>query len=158
MLQLLKRIALDVSPVRESRDYRLLFAGQVVSNLGTQAALVALPFQIYVLSHSATLVGLLGAFELGPMIVVSLVGGALADRLDRRRMLALAQLGVIGAAGALAAAAFAGGPPVVLVLVLGGLLAGSSALDSVTRAAIIPNVLPASGCGRGSRSISASTR
>ncbi len=143
MLQLLKRIALDVSPVRESRDYRLLFAGQIVSNLGTQAALVALPFQIYVLSHSATLVGLLGAFELGPMIVVSLVGGALADRLDRRRVLALAQLGVIVAAGALAAAAFAGWPPVVLVLVLGGMLAGSSALDSVTRAAIIPNVLPA---------------
>jgi MFS family permease len=143
MLQLLKRIALDVSPVRESRDYRLLFAGQVVSNLGTQAALVALPFQIYVLSHSATLVGLLGAFELGPMIVVSLVGGALADRLDRRRVLAVAQLGVIGAAGALAAAAFAGRPPVLLVLVLGGLLAGSSALDSVTRAAIVPNVLPA---------------
>src|SRR6202023_3378531 len=99
MLQLLKRIALDVSPVRESRDYRLLFAGQIVSNLGTQAALVALPFQIYVLSHSPTLVGLLGAFELGPMIVVSLVGGALADRLDRRRLLAVAQLGVICAAG-----------------------------------------------------------
>jgi MFS family permease len=143
MLTLLKRIALDISPVRESRDYRLLFAGQIVSNLGTQSALVALPFQIFVLSHSATLVGLLGAFELGPMIVVSLVGGALADRLDRRRVLALAQLGVIGAAGALAAAAFAGGPPVVLVLVLGGLLAGSAALDNVTRSAIIPNLLPA---------------
>ena len=141
MLKAVKRLALDISPVRESRDYRLLFVGQIVSNLGTQAALVALPFQIFVLSHSAALVGLLGASELGPMIVVSLVGGALADRLDRRLLLALAQLAVIAAAGALAAAAFTGQPPVIVVLILGGLLAGGSALDGVTRAAIIPNVL-----------------
>jgi hypothetical protein len=141
MLKPLKRLALDISPVRESRDYRLLFAGQIVSNIGTQAALVALPFQIFVLSHSAVLVGLLGAFELGPMIVVSLVGGALADRLDRRMLLAIAQLAVIAASGALAVAALAGNPPVVVVLVLGGVLAGGSALDGVTRSAIIPNVL-----------------
>ncbi len=141
MLKPVKRLALDISPVRESRDYRRLFAGQIVSNVGTQAALVALPFQIYVLAHSAALVGLLGAFELGPMIVVSLVGGALADRLDRRLLLAIAQLAVIAAAAALAVAALTGGPPVLLVLVLGGLLAGGSALDGVTRAAIIPNVL-----------------
>ncbi len=140
MLAFLRRIALDVSPVRESRDFRLLVVGQIISNLGTQAALVALPFQIFILSRSAALVGLLGAFELGPMIVVSLVGGALADRVDRRKLLAAAQLGVIGAGGALALAA-AGRPPVVLVLVLGGLLAGSASLDGVTRSAIIPNVL-----------------
>ncbi len=141
MLRLVRRIALDVSPVRESRDYRLLFVGQIVSNLGTQAALVALPFQIFVLSHSAVLVGLLGAFELGPMIVVSLLGGAFADRLDRRRLLAIAQLAVIAASVALAVAAFGGEPPVIVVLVLGGLLAGGSALDGVVRSAIIPNVL-----------------
>lgn len=141
MLKPLKRLALDVSPVRESRDYRLLFAGQIISNIGTQAALVALPFQIFVLSHSPALVGLLGAFELGPMIVVSLVGGALADRLDRRRLLAISQLAVIIATAALAVAALAGTPPVIVVLVLGGLLAGGSALDGVARTAIIPNVL-----------------
>lgn len=141
MLSRLRGLALDVSPLRESRDYRLLFAGQVVSNLGTQAALVALPFQIFVLSHSATLVGLLGAFELGPMILVSLLGGALSDRLDRRLLLAVAQTAVIAAAGALAVAAISGRPPVFVVLVLGGLLAGGSALDGVTRAAITPNVL-----------------
>ena len=149
MLKAVKRLALDISPVRESRDYRLLFVGQIVSNLGTQAALVALPFQIFVLSHSAALVGLLGAFELGPMIVVSLVVGALADRLDRRLLLALAQLAVIAAAGALAAAAFTGQPPVIVVLILGGLLAGGSALDGVTRAAIIPNVLSPEQLGSG---------
>ena len=142
MLAGLRRIAVDLSPLRASRDFRLLVAGEIVSNLGTQAALVALPFQIYVNSHSALLVGLLGAFELGPMIVVSLLGGALADRADRRRVLAAAQVGVIAASAALAAAAFSGHPPVILVLILGGLLAGSAALDAVTRSAIIPGTLP----------------
>src|SRR5436309_2723993 len=77
----------------------------------------------------------------GPMLLVSLVGGALADRLDRRLLLAIAQVAAIAPAGALAVAAFTGRPPVVVVLVLGGVLAGGSALDGVTRAAIIPNVL-----------------
>jgi hypothetical protein len=142
MLGRLRRIAVDVSPLRASHDFRLLVAGQVISNLGTQAALVALPYQIYVGSHSPALVGLLGAFELGPMVVVSLLGGAFADRTDRRRLLAGAQAGVIAAAGALALAAAAGGVPVLVILVLGGLLAGSAALDSVTRSAIVPGVLP----------------
>jgi MFS family permease len=142
MLARLRRIAIDLTPLRASREFRLLVGGQIISNLGTQAALVALPYQIYVISHSAALVGLLGLFELGPMIVVSLVGGALNDRMDRRLVLACAQVGVIAAASALAIAALAGEPPVVLVLVLGGLLGGSVSLDSVTRSAIIPNVLP----------------
>lgn len=135
---LLRRIAIDVSAVRESRRFRALQGGQLLSNLGTQAALVALPFQIYVLSHSAALVGLLGAFELGPMIVVSLVGGAIVDRVDRRLVLLAAQAGVIASASGLAAATLLGHPPVVAVLILGGLLAGSSSLDNVARTAVIP--------------------
>ena len=87
MLALLRRIAIDVSPLRERASFRLIVLGELVSSLGTQAALVALPYQIFLLSHSAALVGLLGAFELGPMIVVSLIGGALNDRMDRRRLL-----------------------------------------------------------------------
>jgi MFS family permease len=144
MLRLLKRVAVDVSPLRESRDFRLLIAGQVVSSLGTQVALVALPVQIFLLSRSALLVGLLGAFELVPLIAVSLLGGVLADRIDRRSVLIAAQVGVIATAGALAAASFAGPPPVAVVLVLGGLLAGSGALDTVTRAAIVPRVVATS--------------
>ena len=59
--------------------------GETVSSLGSQIALVALPTQIYLISHSAALVGLLGAFELGPMIFAGLVGGAIADRLTAAR-------------------------------------------------------------------------
>ncbi len=141
VLALLRKVAIDVSPIRKSRDYRLLATGEIIASLGTQAALVALPYQIFVTSRSPTLVGLLGAFELGPMIVVSLLGGVLNDRYDRRILLAIAQIGVIAAACALCAAALIGHPPVLLVLVLGGLLAGGSALDGVTRSAIIPGML-----------------
>ncbi len=131
-----------MTPVRVSREFRLLAVGQLVSGFGTQAALVALPFQIYVISHSAALVGLLGLFELGPMIVVSLVGGAVLDRRDRRPVLAAAQLGVIAVTGGLFALSLLDAhPPVLAILALGGILAGGSALDGVARGAIIPGVL-----------------
>lgn len=141
MLRLLRRVALDVTAVRASRDFRLLVLGGCVTNLGTQAAMVALPYQIFVLSRSPTLVGLLGAFELGPMVVVSLVGGALIDRHDRRPVLAVAQLGMIAVTGALCAASLLGHPAVIVVLLLGGILAGCSALGSITRGAIVPGML-----------------
>jgi MFS family permease len=139
---LLSSIAVDLTPVRQSRDFARLQIGAVIFSLGTQAALVALPFQIYVVSRSATLVGLLGAFELGPMIVVSLVGGAFLDRHDRRPILIGAQLMLMLVLGILAALSFSSHhPPVVSLLVLGGLLAGCSALDDVAYTSIIPGVL-----------------
>ena len=139
----LRRIALDITPLRESRDFRLLMIGQLVTTLGTQVALVALPTQIFLLSHSAALVGLLGAFELGPMIVASLLGGAIVDRADRRKVLLAAQVGVIASASALAVVTLTTRPAAIVIMLIGGALAGSSSLDSVTRAAIVPRVAPA---------------
>jgi MFS family permease len=141
MLGPLRKLAIDITPVRESREFRLLAIGQTVSNLGTQAALVALPYQIFVITHSPALVGLLGAFELGPMVVVSLIGGALNDRYDRRMLLAVSQLAIMAAAAALCGVALLSRPPVVLVLVLGGVLAGGAALDGVSSAAIVVSIL-----------------
>src|SRR5881398_3384453 len=61
---LFSRLVPDLSPLRASRDLRLLLAGRFVTDLGTQAVLVALPYQIYTRTHSAFLTGLLGAVEL----------------------------------------------------------------------------------------------
>jgi MFS family permease len=136
------RIAVDISSLRASRDLRLLVLGNVVSGLGTQAALVALPYQLYVQTGSAFLTGLLGAAELGPLIALALLGGALADRFDRRRLLLVDQLALVACAGALAALTFApGDPPVPALYVLGGLLAGFGAVQNVTRSAIVPNLV-----------------
>jgi MFS family permease len=109
--------------------------------MGTQAALVALPYQVYTQTGSAFLTGLLGAAELGPLIAMALLGGALADRHDRRTVLLLDQIALVICAGALAALAFAGEPPVILLYVLGGLLAGFGAIQNVTRSAILPNLV-----------------
>ncbi len=141
MRSVLSRIAVDISPMRASRDLRLLIGGNVVSGLGTQAALVALPYQVYVETKSAFLTGMLGAVELGPLIVMALLGGALADRHDRRRLLLLDQIGLVAVAAALAALAFAGSPPLWALYVLGGLLAGFGAVQNVTRSSIVPNLV-----------------
>ena len=133
----LSNLSLDLTALRRSRDYRVLAVGAIVSGLGTQAALVAVPFQVYALTHSTALLGLIGAAELVPTILVSLFGGALADRVDRRRILLAAQLGTAISATALAALAFAGHPPVWLIFVLAALLAGSGSLDFIARGSML---------------------
>jgi MFS family permease len=137
----LPRLRPDLSPLRDSRDLRLITAGDLVSNLGSQATLVALPYQIYIETHSAFLVGLLGAVELVPLATMALIGGAVADRMDRRKLLLLAQIGLVISAGGLAVAALLGSGPVALLYVLGGALAGFNALQNVAFSAIVPNVV-----------------
>jgi MFS family permease len=139
--RLLSRIAVDITPARESRDLRLLLAGELVTGLGTQAALVALPYQLYVETGSAFLTGLLGAVELIPLMAMALLGGALADRHDRRRLLLFDQVGLVLGAGALAVLAFMGSPPVALLYVLGATMAGFGAIQNVTAGSIVPNLV-----------------
>jgi MFS family permease len=140
-VRLLARVIPDLSPLRDSRDLRLLTVGNVVSGIGTQAALVALPYQLYIETKSAFLVGLLGAVELVPLVTMALLGGALADRYDRRRLLLADQIALVAIAAALAALAFAGSPPLWALYVLGGLLAGFGAVQNVARSAMVPNLV-----------------
>lgn len=93
------------------------------------------------LTDSVFLTGLLGLAELGPMIVVGLLGGAWSDRTDRRKLLLADQVALIGLAAALAALAFTGDPPVWTLFVLGGLLAGAATLQNVIRQAMVPNLV-----------------
>jgi hypothetical protein len=135
-----RRITVDLTILRENRQFRLLLAGEMLSAVGSQAALVAIPYQVYVLTRSPALVGLLGIVELGPLIAGSLLGGVAADRLDRRTVLRRAQVAIVAAAAGLAAGALSGRPPVVLVFLLAALLAGAAAVESVVRAAAVPAV------------------
>jgi MFS family permease len=139
--RLLSRVAVDVTPVRASRDLRLLLGGELITGLGAQAALVALPYQLYVETKSAFLVGLLGLVELAPLMTMALLGGALADRHDRRRLLLFDQVGLVIGATALAVLAFIGSPPVALLYVLGAWMAGFAAIQNVTAGAIVPNLV-----------------
>src|SRR5690349_20025719 len=110
-----RRVADDLSVLREPRNLRLLTIGELFSGLGTQATLVAIPYQIYTLTHSAALVGLLGIVELIPIIFGSLLGGAIADRIERRRLMFAAQSVILLSAAALAAITIFTDPSVILV-------------------------------------------
>src|SRR3954469_4655485 len=133
-----RRVAVDLSVLRDSRNLRLLLGGDLVSGLGSQATLVAIPYQVYVLTHSAALVGLLGIVELVPIVIGSLLGGAIADRIERRRLMLAAQAATFVAAATLALVSYAADPPVELIFVLAALLAAGTTVDNVTRSAIIP--------------------
>ena len=137
----LPRIHADTTALRESRELRSLVLGNFISGMGTQASLVALPYQLYVQTKSPLLTGLLGAAELVPLIAMALLGGALADRFDRRRLLLLDQIALVLIAAALCVAALAGQTPTWLLYVLGALMAGFGAVQNVTRSAIVPNLV-----------------
>src|SRR5215212_496282 len=138
----MRRLALDLTPLRASRDFRLLLSGELLTGLGSQAALVALPYQVYTQTGSAFLTGLLGAVELGPLIAAALLGGAIADRMDRRRLLIAVQAGLVAAAATLAVLSVAGEPPVWALYLLAATIAGFGSLEGVVRTAIVPNLLP----------------
>jgi MFS family permease len=131
----------DLSPLRASRDLRLVVLGSFVSGLGAQATLVALPYQVYVQTHSALLVGLLGSVELVPLVAASLLGGAAADRLDRRSLLLIDQIGLVLTAAGLALAAWLGHPSLAVLYALAALLAAFTALQNVTSSAIVPSLV-----------------
>jgi Transmembrane secretion effector len=141
LTRLLRAIVVDVGPLRSSRQLRLLVGGGVVSSVGTQITLVALPYQVYLLTRSSLAVGLIGLVELVPLVASSLASGALADRFDRRRLLLAAQCGLLATSLALALGSLLGPPPVGLLYGLAALAAAGSGLDRPTRSAILPNVV-----------------
>ena len=89
--RLFARVTIDLSPLRTSRDYRLLFTGSMVSFIGSMVTYITVPFQVKELTGSLVAVGLLGAAELVPLVLFGLYGGALADVVDRRRMVLLSE-------------------------------------------------------------------
>src|ERR1700677_1449560 len=87
-----RRMFIDLSPMRRSRDLRYLVTGQLVSELGSQLTAVAVPYQVYLLTRSSLDVGLVSLAQVVPLIIGSLLGGALADVIDRRVLLLVTEL------------------------------------------------------------------
>jgi MFS family permease len=94
---MLSRLHVDLRSLRH-RDFRNLWLGQAISTLGTEIAVVAVPFQVYAETHSTALVGLLGLASLVPLLVAPIVGGAIADAHDRRAVLIRTELGLAAVA------------------------------------------------------------
>jgi MFS family permease len=136
-----RRLFVDLSPLRESRDYRLLFGGEAVSWLGRQATVVAVSYQVYVLTKSSLAVGMLGLANLGPLAALSLAGGAIADAVDRRKLLLVTQVLLCLTSVGLALNASVASPAVWPIFVLSALAAGLSGIDLPTRNAMIPRMV-----------------
>ena len=109
------RIATDVSPLRVSRDFRLLWSGSFVSSLGSQFAKVGLYIQVYALTGSPAQVGLLGVSGLIGSVAGVFVGGSFIDAHDRRRVLVWTQVGHLVVSGVLVAGALGRHPPLLLL-------------------------------------------
>jgi hypothetical protein len=132
---------IDVSPLRESRSFRLLWIGQLVSLTGTQLRLVAIPYQIYLITGSSLDVGLIGLFQAIPLISLALFGGVIADRVDRRRLLIVTQIGLAACSAGLAIGTQLGFANVLYLYAFTAIGAGFSALDGPARGALTPSLV-----------------
>ncbi len=140
-LRLLGAVATDLTPLRQHRDYRLLWGGNLVSVVGRQITIVALPYQVFLLTRSSLAVGAIGLVQLVPLVALSLMGGAIADRFDRRVILVLDNLGMAGCSLALCLGAFGHWSTLPYLYVVAGLSSAFSAVDQPTRTATIPNLV-----------------
>jgi MFS family permease len=141
MRERLGALRVDTTPLKESRDFRLLFWAGAVFYLGGMVSYVALPFQLYQLTGSNFAVGALGIVELVPLVVFGLYGGALADHVDRRKMLVATGAAQVVLTAALAVNAFLPDPRVWVIYLLGALLAASQSLQRPSKEALEPRTV-----------------
>ncbi len=124
--------------VLRNRNYALLFWGQFISLLGTQIQVVVVAWQVYLLTHSAVALGLIGLLQAIPRILFSLVGGVSADAFDRRKLLLCIQTLLAACSAVLALSTYFHAINVFVIYAIILLAASVSAFDFPTRQAVIP--------------------
>jgi MFS family permease len=138
---IVRNAVVDMAPLRH-RDFRLLFVGRGVSFLGGMVTYVAVPFQVYELTHSSLDVGLLGLAEIVPLVVAAVIGGALADAHDRRRQAILTELGAMICSAALLANAALAHPRVGILYAIAAVMATLEGLQRPALEAMVPRLVP----------------
>jgi MFS family permease len=131
----------DTTPL-SNPAFRRLWSANIVTVIGAQLTVVAVPAQIYSITGSSAYVGLTGLFGLVPLVVFGLWGGALADVFDRRSILRVTTVGLIVASAAFWAQAAAGLENVWLLLSLFAIQQAFFAINQPTRSAVLPRLLP----------------
>ncbi len=138
---MLTRLRIDTTPLRSSRDFRLLFAGGSISRVGSMVTYVCLPFQVKELTGSFVLVGILGLVELLPLVVFGLYGGALADAVDRRRMVLLTEAAFLLMSGVLLTNALLPQPRLWPIYVFAFVGAAIDGLQRPSLDALLPRIV-----------------
>jgi MFS family permease len=131
----------DVRPLQVSAPYRRLFFGNSVAQLGQQMTNVAVAVQVYQLTGSSFYVGLVGAFSLGPLVVLGLYGGAFADAVDRRSLALVASAGLWLVSVLFAVQAYLDNTSVWVLLILVAVQSGFYALNNPARSAMVPRLI-----------------
>ncbi|MEV4472634.1 MFS transporter [Nonomuraea sp. NPDC049504] len=139
--RLLRHLALDLSPLRDSRDYRLLFGSGVITMFGTLITMVAVPYQMKQLTDSYLAVGLVSLAEFVPMVVCGLWGGAIADALDRRKIIVVSELGLLVTSAALMINAMLPSPQIWVLYVVGAISTGIGSLQRPSLEAVMQQVV-----------------
>ena len=132
------RLFIDTTPLRASRDFRRLWTGQAVSFFGSAITSAALPYQVFHETGSTFAVGLLGAVQLGPLLLFGLVGGAFADSIDKRRLLLGVTATAMACSVALAINASLDHPQVWLLYVLGATASATFAVNFPVLRSLLP--------------------
>ncbi len=137
----LRGLVADTRPLQEAH-FRRLWVANIVTVVGAQLTVVAVPAQIYLDTGSSAYVGLTGVFGLVPLVVFGLYGGALADVFDRRTILVVTTAGLIATSALFWLQAFLGGANVWLLLSLFAVQQAFFAVNQPTRSAVLPKILP----------------
>ncbi len=138
----LRGILADTTPLK-TPAFRRLWLANIVTVIGAQLSIVAVPQQVFQITLSSAYVGLTGVFALVPLIVFGLWGGALADVMDRRTLLMITTCGLIGTSALFWLQAFLDLNNVWIILVLLAVQQAFFAVNQPTRSAILPRILPA---------------
>ena len=139
-----RKIFIDLAPLRQSRDFRLLFIGQMVSTLGSQLTVVAIPFQIYLETHSSLQVGLVSTAQLVPLVVFSLIGGSVGDAVDRRLLILFSTVALTLTSVGLALNSLGHHPAIWALYVISAVAAGLTGFSNPARNAAIPMLVDSS--------------
>ena len=131
----------DTRPLRH-RDFRNLWIGQMISTLGGSIGTVAVPYQVYELTGSTALVGLLGLASLVPLLVVPLIGGAIADAHDRRSVLLRTESGMALVTGLFLVNALLPHPRVWALFLLQAVAVAVFSLGRPAMSSLAPRLVP----------------
>lgn len=136
------KLLLDLSPLKEFSAYRRLFTGVSISNIGQQMTSVAVGIQVYSLTHSSFAVGLVGLFQLVPLISLGLFGGAMSDTYDRRKIGVVSATGMTVTSALLFIQAIQGNTHVGVLYALVAIASSFFAVGNPARQSIIPRIVP----------------
>ena len=137
----MRNYAIDLTPLKKYRDFRLLWSAGLFSYFGSMITFVALPFQVKELTNSYWAVGLIGAVEIIPLIIFGLYGGVLADYVDRKKMIWLTEFGTLVATAILFINSLREKPSVILLFVIAAIFAALSGLKRPSQDAILPRLV-----------------